>query len=70
MIAPNAKNGPKGIFTCRFGRCMTIYIMPITDPTVDPIKIVAQQPITPVKEPMNASRSMSPCPKPSLLVIK
>ena len=63
------KKGPKG--TCRMFCWVIILCIKIKQlPAIDPVKIENQTPSGPRKDPIRAMSSMSPSPRPSLLVKK
>jgi hypothetical protein len=74
IIAPKAKNGPKGILVVWRYVLISLFCCdkmsvhtPYTEPSNDPMVILIQQPIIPVKDPINKRRSKSPSPIPSML---
>lgn len=73
--APNARNGPKGILTDSIESFFLSVLdkstcnNPYTDPRIDPIVILIQQPIIPVNDPIKRIRSKSPSPMPFILRI-
>ncbi len=68
MIAPKARNGPKGILISRLLLNRVMYITPAIEPMSAPKNRLIQHPAIPTNDPTNASSSRSPWPMPSLLV--
>ena len=67
-MLPIAKNGPNGMRVDRSFSNNVKYAMPKNEPSRDPNNKLIHQPNIPVKLPMVAINSTSPCPNPSLEV--